>query len=341
MSSHGSKVVLSCMRNEGMFLLEWIAYYRVIGFEKAVIVTNNCTDGTDLMLDRLEQMGYVRHLRNDWRGSGRPQMESLRIAREEADELVEAEWCLHVDSDEFLDVKLGNGHVDNLLDIMPPTETISIAWRPFGNNGHERWPGGLVMENFTKARETPAWNTCLHKAMFKARKFSAISIHMPKHPTHAKIRHHNTRGNEVSADSLFKPAHERHRKMDRAELTWDNAQINHYAIRSDDTFLMKNDRGAANTQGLGKYFMGSLFHHRLNRNDVTDDSILKTVDLVRDELEEMREDLILYHLEQAALHWFYERRDRILTPEKIAEWTADPDEIAALIAGKPVTAQVL
>ena len=64
-SRHGSKVVLSCMRNEGMFLLEWIAYYRVIGFEKAVVVTNNCTDGTDLMLDRLEQMGYVRHLRND------------------------------------------------------------------------------------------------------------------------------------------------------------------------------------------------------------------------------------------------------------------------------------
>lgn len=333
-SRHGSKIVLSCMRNEGMFLLEWIAYYRVIGFEKAVIVTNNCTDGTDLMLDRLEQMGYVRHLRNDWRGSGRPQMESLRMAREDIDDLELAEWCLHVDSDEFLDVTCGEGHVDDLLDLIPPTETVAIAWRPFGNNGHKTWPGGLVTENFTRARAEPAWNSCLHKALFKARKFNAVSIHMPKHPSHPKVRNHNTRGHAITTDSLFKPAHERHRKMDRNELTWDNAQINHYAVRSDDTFLMKNDRGAANTLELGKYFMDSIFYTRSNRNDVEDTSILRMLPKLRDELEELREDLILHHLEQAALHWFYERRDRLLTPEKIAEWTTDPADLPQAAAAE-------
>ncbi|PIV73414.1 MAG: hypothetical protein COW55_13110 [Rhodobacteraceae bacterium CG17_big_fil_post_rev_8_21_14_2_50_65_11] len=323
-SRHGDKVVLSCMRNEGMFLLEWVAYYRAIGFDKAVIVTNTCTDGTDLMLDRLDQMGYVRHLRNDWRGAGRPQMESLRIAREDVDDLIEAEWCLHVDSDEFLDVTCGDGHVDDLLDLTPPTEAIAIAWRLFGNNGHAIWPGGLVTENFTRARAEPAWNSCLHKSLFKARKFSAISIHMPKHPTHPKVRQHNTRGHAITTDSLFKPAHERHRKMDRAELTWDNAQINHYAIRSDDTFLMKNDRGAANTKGLGKYFMNSIFYLRCNRNDVEDASITRMIPRLREELAVLREDPILHHLEQAALHWFHDRRDRLLTPAKIAEWTAPP-----------------
>ncbi|RFU12704.1 glycosyltransferase family 2 protein [Rhodobacteraceae bacterium W635] len=325
-SHHGDKVVLSAMRNEGMFLLEWIAYYRAIGFDKAVIVTNNCTDGTDLMLDRLEQMGYARHLRNDWRGAGRPQMESLRIAREDVDDLVAAEWCLHVDSDEFLNVTCGGGHVDDLLDLMPPTEAIAIAWRPFGNNGHAKWPGGLVIENFTRARAEPAWNTCLHKSMFKARKFSTISIHMPKHPTQPKVRQHNTRGTAITTDSLFKPAHERHRKMERAELTWDNAQINHYTIRSDDTFLMKNDRGTGNSKELGRHFMHSLFYQRLNRNDVEETSILRLVPRVREELEKLREDPILHHLEQAALHWFLDRRDRILTPEQIAEWTAPPED---------------
>ena len=138
----------------------------------------------------------------------------------------------------------------------------------------------------------------------------------------------------MGKDSLFKPPHERHRKMDRAELTWDNAQINHYAIRSDDTFLMKNDRGAANTQGLGKYFKDSIFYQRCNRNEVEDASIHRLLPKIREELEELREDLILYHLEQAALHWFYERRDRILTPEKIAEWTAPPMDPALLDAAE-------
>ena len=43
----------------------------------------------------------------------------------------------------------------------------------------------------------------------------------------------------------------------RAELTWDNAQITHYGVRSDDTFLMKNAPGGGNTLGLGKYLMDS------------------------------------------------------------------------------------
>ena len=65
-----------------------------------------------------------------------------------------------------------------------------------------------------------------------------------------------------------------------------------------------------------------------------DDSILRLIPKVQEELEELRDDLILHHLEQAALHWFYERRDRILTPEKIAEWTTDPADLAVAEAAE-------
>ncbi|MFO7920541.1 MAG: hypothetical protein R6U99_06955, partial [Nioella sp.] len=77
-------------------------------------------------------------------------------------------------------------------------------------------------------------------------------------------------------------------------------------------------------------FKGSIFYHRCNRNDVEDRSILRMLPRLREELAALREDPILYHLEQATLHWFHDRRERILTPERIAEWTAPPlDEGAA------------
>ena len=45
--------LFSCMRNEAAYALEWVAYHRMIGFERIVICTNDCTDGTDALLDAL------------------------------------------------------------------------------------------------------------------------------------------------------------------------------------------------------------------------------------------------------------------------------------------------
>ena len=43
--------LMSCMRNEGIHILEWLAYHRVIGFGPVVICSNDCADGSDRLLD--------------------------------------------------------------------------------------------------------------------------------------------------------------------------------------------------------------------------------------------------------------------------------------------------
>jgi len=48
---------LTMMRDEAPALLEWIAFQDVIGFDRIVVYTNDCRDGTDAMLDRLGQIG--------------------------------------------------------------------------------------------------------------------------------------------------------------------------------------------------------------------------------------------------------------------------------------------
>ena len=44
------------VRNEGAFLLEWLAHHRAVGFTHILVLSNDCQDGTDTMLDRLDEL---------------------------------------------------------------------------------------------------------------------------------------------------------------------------------------------------------------------------------------------------------------------------------------------
>ena len=51
--------IVTTMKNEGPFLLEWIAYHRAIGVSDFLVYTNDCTDGTDRMLKLLQKKNIV------------------------------------------------------------------------------------------------------------------------------------------------------------------------------------------------------------------------------------------------------------------------------------------
>jgi hypothetical protein len=53
------------VRNEAAFLLEWLAHHRAVGFTDFLVFSNDCQDGTDRMLDRLDALGHLTHLRNE------------------------------------------------------------------------------------------------------------------------------------------------------------------------------------------------------------------------------------------------------------------------------------
>lgn len=324
-SRFGTRTVMSCMRNEGLFLVEWVAYYRTLGFDHLVVITNDCTDGTDLILDRMQEMGLVTHVRNNSYGADGPQIHGLRMVKEELPIVGEADWLLHIDSDEFLNIFHGDHSIDALIDEVQEFDACAIAWRAFGDNGHKIWPGGNVIENFTRCDKKPFWATAFHKALMQPRKFQRFNVHMPKHPVNGDVRQCNAMGEEVETSALYNLAHDRHRNMDRAKLTWDGACINHYAIRSEDLFLMKNDRGDSMLRTHTKYMKNSIYYRRYNTNRREDTSILRHLPDMTERMEEMRRDPLLSALEQATNIWWQNRRERVLTPERIAEWTL-PEE---------------
>ena len=70
---------VTCVKNEGPFLLEWIAFNRLIGVTDFLFYSNDCSDGTDRLLDALARRGMVHHLPNPAQGRNY-QMEALKDA---------------------------------------------------------------------------------------------------------------------------------------------------------------------------------------------------------------------------------------------------------------------
>ncbi|MBR2655976.1 MAG: glycosyltransferase family 2 protein [Loktanella sp.] len=133
--------MITCLRNEGPFLIEWLAYHRAIGFDRFIIGANDCTDGSHEMLTRLDELGEVIYLpfETDPVGQG-PQfvfadllLKSRRIA--------DGDWNMWIDLDEFLVVHRGDHTVQGLIADLTHVEGMRINWRFFGVEPNVAWPG--------------------------------------------------------------------------------------------------------------------------------------------------------------------------------------------------------
>ena len=170
------------MKDEGPFLLEWIAHHLAIGFSRIVVYTNDCSDGTDHMLIRLEELGLANHRHNVIPSGRKPQPSALKHAQTEP--LVEtSDWLLLLDADEFLSIKYGDGTLDDLLDATTAqgANGIVITWRVFGSGGVHDWSRDPVTEQYLMAAP-PDWNKGWGvKTLFKFDpKHWKLGIHRPK-----------------------------------------------------------------------------------------------------------------------------------------------------------------
>lgn len=141
-------LIVGCMKNEGPYILEWIAYHKAIGVDHFLIYTNDCSDGTDQILTRLMELGHVTHvLNNEWKGKS-PQQAALNKAMK-LDVVKQAEWLIHIGIDEYINVRIGNGTMADLYAGMGDATNLAMTWRLFGNAGQEEIGEATVIDRFT------------------------------------------------------------------------------------------------------------------------------------------------------------------------------------------------
>ncbi|SMX39201.1 glycosyltransferase family 2 protein [Octadecabacter ascidiaceicola] len=311
--------VVTCMRNEGQFLLEWVAYYRALGFDEIIVMTNDCDDGTDLILDRLEELGHVTHVQNLAMDDLAPLERGIKRAFAHP-KVQSCDWLMLCDADEFPYIDHGDGNIHDLISAMPGhTDCIALAWKAFGTSGLEVFPQGAnVLEVNTMAQDEPD-PAGFHKSIFRPNKFSEAIDHMPKSP-HGPVIVRNSNGQEMNPVAFNKPW-SKYRGTAANLVTFEGACMHHYATRADDIFVMKNDRGDGRFASHTKYYKNSGFYTRFNRNDVSDRQIEKLLPAVKRIKDSFMKDPILSDLHRKAIEHFKSHKERVLTPEQLAAWT--------------------
>lgn len=311
--------IAACMRNEGIFVLEWLAHHRALGFDRVIVVTNNCTDGSDALLEALAAQGLVTHIAQEVPAGASPQDSGMDLVLAHARDHG-ITHVLHIDSDEFL--ALLDGTLDDLLARTARADCVAIPWRAFGDSGVTDWtPGDLVTESNTMAEPRPIPRETKTKCLFKLASFARATDHNPLDPQvpdpvvmtpDGELLDNRTLYNAKSA--RFRP----HYVAARAR----TAQLFHYAIRSEDCFLMKNDRGdGQGKQGAGKYHLNSAWHRAANRNEVEERRLADRAPALRATLADWRRDPAIAKAEAACHAWFRDTRARLLTPENRVAWT--------------------
>ncbi|NJS38024.1 MAG: hypothetical protein HC783_02420 [Rhodobacteraceae bacterium] len=228
------------------------------------------------------------------------------------------DWLAHLDSDEFLNLSPGAAPVQDIVARAGAAHAIALPWLNFGDNGHGAWPGE-TLPAFTACEAAINPDLVKFKSIFRVSAFHHASEHMPTDPRIEAPLAVNSGGEALGPGNLLGPPRARYRPVDVAMRG--GAVVNHYATRSTDVFLMKNDRGFGTGKPFGKYHLNSAWHRRINRNDRQDRTILRRWDEVSAEMARLRALPGVAGAEAACLAWFQTTRQRLLVPDTIRRWT--------------------
>lgn len=337
----GSRTIIVTTKNEGPFLLEWIAYHRLIGFDNLVVFANDCEDGSDKMLEALDAAGIIRYYDNSETPEGLPADPQNRAYRRAfaMDHVKESEWAMVLDADEFFNIHAGDGTLDDLFETVGEADVISGTWCVYGNSGIVTYVDDLITDQFIRCAPKDVQVSFRHfgmKTMFRPGPVHRLGIHRPflkgefKRPE-KPLRWLNGSGQDVTR--FFREAGWANSPANKG---YDLCQINHYMIKSNELFLMKRYRGTANSGDADR--INFSYYDDFNSNHTEDASMRRWSDRIRVEIATIRN----MHPEIAAAHdtcvAFFRQKIAALTSDlekadkEVFDKLVNPENIAAQIA---------
>ncbi|WP_415182344.1 glycosyltransferase family 2 protein [Phaeovulum sp.] len=314
-------LILTSMKNEAPFILEWIAYNLAIGVRHFLVYTNDCTDNTNAILDRLADRGLVTRIDNPWDpASGKkPQHVALENAMQQP-VFQRADWVLTIDIDEFVNIHVGGGTFAELFEAANYPNVISFTWKFFGNGGVNTYEDRPIMAQFTACAPEfipkPRLGWGFKSMVHKSAPYKKIGVHRPLHLSDEEklpqVRWVNGSGRTMPAALLTNNGW----RSTKRSLGYRLATLNHYILRSAESYLVKRDRGRINhteqDQGID-YWM------RRNYTSETDGRMHARLPMMQAKLDQLMADPQLAKLHQDAVIWHR---------QKIAALKATPDYAA-------------
>jgi hypothetical protein len=233
-------VVVGIAKNEADYLLEWIAYHRLIGVDHFVIYDNDSTDGSAAMLSALARHGIVTVVPwpsvDEYAGfAGQrigPQIPAYSHGLDHVRAAKRWRWVGVLDLDEFVIIE----PAQTLSDFLKPYATqgaVGLNWRMFGSSHLQARRPGLMIKNLTW-RASDDFTVHRHvKSFALIEAVKQLGIHIPEMlPGYELV---DTSGERI--DPVAGGLHDR--------IVFGGAWINHYFTKTVAEAESKRLRGKA------------------------------------------------------------------------------------------------
>jgi hypothetical protein len=254
----GSKyryAIVACARWEDRYIVEWLTYYQILGFDHVFLYCNDDDPGPlylKVLPFTLGAHPFVTFRYYPHQGQ-QPQIYADFLNRDRKN----CEWISFFDIDEFLRLSPGETIEHFMRRFDDDIECVMFNWLFFGPNGYKTPPDGNVLEAYTR-RENDVH--CLTKyvaksAIFENSRFYTFDEehwfwHNPLY-IDANIRAVNVLGEPMNdyyqgfPDAPGRFVNQPERKAGIIA----TAVIHHYAFRSELAFLSRVDRGLQGSFG--------------------------------------------------------------------------------------------
>jgi Domain of unknown function. len=234
-------LAITCIRDEGPWLLDWIAHHRAAGFSHFLIASHDLADGSDALLDALSDADIITHMPFQPEGEKSVQWQAMKFLSKHP-LYKSADLALFFDVDEYLALDEGL-----TLDALLPQgfDAVPLRWHLFGNSGIGSWDDRPVTERFTMAAPDEIALPLAHffKTLHRPVAFKALGIHRPKPLKDRPARWIGANGKPMP-DAFA----EQSTRINLFGLPQEGARawLNHYSVRSVEEFVLKSVRGLPN-----------------------------------------------------------------------------------------------
>lgn len=252
-------------RDEFDYIIEWLAWHQLAGFEYFYIADNGSTDGTLALLEALETCGYIKLVHQpivEKNAQIKAYEKILQLA------IGNSQAVFFIDADEFIchDSFRDGEELRSAQALLTPSDVgaLALTWRLFGSSGNLNFEDRPVVERFTKHADYES--SKLIKSAVKVGYVQSMSVHYARLQSSVKYVDASAKfiddfitfkdGNKVLADVSGM----------RESACSQRLMINHYVVKSKQEFVEKKvKRGDAM---LGVDYERSMdFFKEHDRND--------------------------------------------------------------------------
>ena len=234
--------ILTVVKNEQLYLDEWITYHTNLGIDRFFIIEDIDSDSHKDITDKYDNVTLIniesfykkdvyKHIINVKRNINKNISKDVLlpitldiIKRDYSDEL---DWCFVLDDDEFLTLENDSKSLSEVLSLFDNFDAFVLQWDCYGANGHVFRPDytdkGVVGTYTEKAvgrvpdAQMALLKTCFNLKTYKTKYYN--NYHYPH-----LCRYVNTDFNR----NILKPS-------------FKNIYIRHYITRSLEEYVWKND----------------------------------------------------------------------------------------------------